>query len=38
MKLTAFNLKKKLVEIYEDFGWDLYDKFEHAHDAFKLCL
>lgn len=38
LKLTAFNLQVKLVELYEDFGWDLYDKFTHAHEAFKLCL
>lgn len=40
MKLTAFNLKRKLVDLYEEFGWDLYDKFEpqHAYDALKLCL
>lgn len=40
MKLTAFNLKRKLIDLYEEFGWDLYDKFEpqHAYDAFKLCL
>lgn len=38
MKLTAFNLQRKLIDIYEEFGWDLYDKFEHAYDAFKLCL
>lgn len=24
--------------MYEEFGWDLYDKFEHAYDAFKLAL
>jgi len=28
------------MELYEKFGWDLYDKFgfDHAYDAFKLCL
>ena len=38
MKLTAFKLKCKLIELYEAFGWDLYDKFDHAYDALKLCL
>ena len=38
MKLTAFNLQCSTMELYEDFGWDLYDKFNHAYDAFKLCL
>ena len=38
MRLTAHNLKTKLVDLYEKFGWDLYDKFDHAHEAFKLCL
>ena len=38
MKLTAFTLKCKTIELYEAFGWDLYDKFDHAFDALKLCL
>lgn len=38
MKLTAYNLKCSTEELYEDFGWDLYDKFNHAYEAFKLCL
>ena len=38
MRLTAFNLKCKTQELYEDFGWDLYDNFDHAYDAFKLAL
>lgn len=37
-RLTAYNLKCKLIKLYEDFGWDLYDKFDHAYDALKLCL
>jgi translation initiation factor 2 subunit 1 len=28
----------KLIELYEAYAWDLYDKFDHAYDAFKLCL
>lgn len=40
LKLTAHQLKVKLIDLYEKFGWDLYDKlgFDHAFDAFKLCL
>ena len=38
MKFTAFVLHCKLIELYEAFGWDLYDRFDHAYDAFKLCL
>jgi len=38
MRLTSYNLKCKTQELYEAFGWDLYDHFEHAYDAFKLAL
>ena len=38
LKLTANDMKCKLIDLYEQFAWDLYDKFEHAYDAFKLCL
>jgi translation initiation factor 2 subunit 1 len=38
MRLTAHNMKCKLIDLYEAYGWDLYDKFDHAYDAFKLCL
>lgn len=38
MKLTAHDLQCQLIDIYEKFGWDLYDKFDHAYDAFKLAL
>lgn len=38
MKLTAFTLQRKTIDLYEEFGWDLYDSFAHAYDAFKLCL
>jgi len=38
MKLTAYTLQKCTIDIYESFGWDLYDKFPHAYDALKLCL
>jgi len=38
MRLTAITLKIKLIDCYEKFGWDLYDQYEHAHDALKLAL
>jgi len=27
-----------LLQLYEKFGWDLYDKYEHAFDAFRLIM
>ena len=27
-----------LQSLYEKFGWDLYDKYEHAYDAFRLIM
>ena len=42
MSMTAFKLGCKTIDLYEQFGWDLYDKdktgFNHAYEAFKLCL
>lgn len=38
MRLTAHNLKTKVGDLYEAWGWDLYDQFEHAYDALKLSL
>ena len=38
MRLTAVTLNTKVITCYENFGWDLYDHFEHALDAFKLSL
>lgn len=38
LKQTAIKLDCKLIDLYEGFGWDLYDKFEHAYDAFRLCM
>ena len=38
LKMTAHCLQKRLLDIYEAWGWDLYDKFDHAYDALKLCL
>jgi len=28
----------KMIDLYESFGWDLYRKYGHAYDAFKLCV
>ena len=29
---------KSIEELYETIGWPLYDKYEHALDAFKLAI
>ena len=38
MRQTAIKLKTPVIELYERWGWDLYDNFEHAHDAFRIAL
>ena len=38
LRLTAFNMQCKLIDLYEAFAWDLYEQFDHCYDAFKLCL
>lgn len=38
MKQTASLLNVPLLDIYNKWGWAIYDKFEHAYDAFKLSL
>lgn len=38
LRLTAFQLQVPLLTLYEQFGFKLYDQFEHAYDAIKLCL
>ena len=35
---TALKLNCPLLDLYESFGWDLYDEFDHAHDSFRLIL
>lgn len=30
--------KVPLLQLYQDFGWDLYKRFNHAYDAFKLIV
>lgn len=38
LKQVATKLDCTLQQLYEDFGWDLYDKFGHAFDAFRLIM
>ena len=38
MKSTAVALKIPVIDLYEEWGWDLYDNFEHAYDAFRIIL
>lgn len=38
MRQTAIKLNTKVEELYEQFGWDLYEKFDHAYDAFRIAL
>jgi translation initiation factor 2 subunit 1 len=38
LKQTAVKLDCKLIELYEQFAWDLYDKYDHAYDAFRIIM
>lgn len=38
LKQVALKMNCKLIELYEKFGWDLYDNYEHAYDAFRLIM
>ena len=38
MRSVAVALKTPVEELYEEWGWDLYDKFDHAFDAFRIAL
>ena len=40
MRQTAIKLQTPVELLYEQFGWDLYDKcgYEHALDAFRIAL
>lgn len=38
MKHTASNLQVPLIELYEKFGWDIYDKFGHAYEGFRVAI
>jgi translation initiation factor 2 subunit 1 len=37
MRHVAITCNKPVLQLYEEFGWDLYKRFGHAHDAFSLA-
>ncbi len=37
MYQTAIKLQIKVEDLYYRWGWDLYEKFEHAFDAFRIA-
>jgi len=38
MRHVSETCKVRLEDLYTSFGWDLYKKFGHAYDAFKLIV
>lgn len=38
LKEVAVKLNCKLIELYEQFAWDLYDIYDHAYDAFRIIM
>lgn len=38
MRHVSETCKVRLEELYRQFGWDLYKRFGHAYDAFKLIV
>jgi len=38
MRHVAETCKVQLEDLYTQFGWDLYKKFGHAYDGFKLAV
>ena len=38
LKQVATKLDCYLLELYEGFAWDLYDKYGHCYDAFRLIM
>ena len=38
IKNVADKIKWDIEKLYEEIGWPLYKKYEHAFDAFKLAL
>lgn len=38
MRHVSETNKIKLEDLYKQFGWDLYKRFGHAYDAFKLIV
>lgn len=38
MKLLSVKTDREIEDLYKQFCWPLYRKYEHAYDAFKLAL
>lgn len=38
MRHVSETCQVRLEELYKQFGWDLYKRFGHAYDAFKLIV
>jgi len=38
MRHVSETVKIPLIQLYEQFGWDLYKRFGHAYEAFKLMV
>jgi len=38
MRHVSETCKVPLLKLYQDFGWKLYGKYQHAYDAFKLAV
>lgn len=38
LKQVATKLDCYLLELYEGFAWDLYDKYGHCYDAFRMIM
>lgn len=38
MRTIAFRTKKKTVDLYEQFGWDLSKRFKHVYLGFKYII
>jgi translation initiation factor 2 subunit 1 len=38
LKQMAVKMDVTLLSLYEQFGWDLYDKYGHAYDSFRLIM
>jgi len=38
MRHVAETMHRSLEDLYVQFGWPLYTKFQHAYDAFKIAI
>eukprot|EP00954_Amorphochlora_amoebiformis_P022268 1352074-Amorphochlora_amoeboformis.AAC.3 len=38
MRQVSETCKVPMIELYEGWGWDLYKRFGHAYDAFKILV